>query len=450
MKRNETVEPLEREMILAGFTYFLQFIDHDLTFDTMPLARAHPYAERLPNLRTPFLNLDQLYGGGPTCSPFLYRNQRSPGNERFLIGRTVKPDGSPGEEEDLPRNSEGIALVGDPRQDENLIIAQLHVTFLKCHNAIMDRLKDIPSAGPAKATPFEQARRLLTWYYQQGAVGIVRELVDEEMFEATYARLFARRYEISDFRIPIEFSVAAFRFGHSIVRDGYDYNRAHKNEKRATLEQLLRQTGMGGGTKPSLPDDWVIELDRFFDFQSPALNNARKFSTKIAGALYQLHPGTVRLFNAPPVSAQQPSEKPPCELPVENAEFILPIRTLWRGARMGLPSGQEVAQTLCLPTMLGNAEIAEGLIAAGMDSEALGRNRLHEDTPLWYYILKEAESVSLGKGRRLGPVGGWIVAETILGALRADPNSYLSINPAWKPPPGLLPYHLNILRRLFR
>jgi hypothetical protein len=430
-------------MVLAGETYFAQFIDHDITFDVTPLDAAHPYAERIPNFRSPFLNLDQLYGGGPSISPFLYRHGRKPGEEEFLIGKTIKPNGDEGTENDLPRNPKGIALVGDPRQDENLIIAQVHVTFLKFHNLIMKGLKsgDLRSAGPAGATLFDQARRLLTWYYQQSAVNLIADLVDKHVFRRSRVRWAGKgTCGNPSFRIPIEFSAAAFRFGHSIVRDSYNYNRAHKDEHAATLTQLLRQTGMGGGIQPSLPEEWVIELHRFFYLGSPALNNARKFSTKIASALYQLHPSTVKIFNAPINKEESPS-RISCNPDLEDVDMILPVRNLWRGARMGLPSGQDIAKALKIKDPLISRDIA-----GGDNGAVLEEHGFDEDTPLWYYILKEAEI--LGTGRRLGPVGSWIVTETIFGALHSDPNSYLSIDPSWQKPSNLLPPDIDILAHI--
>src|SRR5215472_2917916 len=159
-------------------------MDHALTFDITPLKRAHPCEDRIQNFRTPFLDMDFLYGGGPTVSPFLYDQMSIPGEERFLIGKTRNGDGKEGPDDDLPRNPRGIALVGDPRQDENLIVAQIHVYFLKWHNYILTNLVDRVSVGPAGATRFEQARRLLTWTYQKKlAVDFVAAFVDQDVFK---------------------------------------------------------------------------------------------------------------------------------------------------------------------------------------------------------------------------------------------------------------------------
>lgn len=160
--------------MVAGYTYLGQFIDHDLTLDITPLDRVTPDLANTTNFRTPFLDLEHIYGGGPSVSRFLYRRRgsdSSEGAERFLLGATIPsdvPDGRlPSSCNDLPRNSQGIALVGDSRQDENLILAQLHVAFLKLHNLVLDRPELLGASPDYDIKPvFEAARRVVTWHYQ--------------------------------------------------------------------------------------------------------------------------------------------------------------------------------------------------------------------------------------------------------------------------------------------
>lgn len=402
----------------AGYTYLGQFIDHDLTLDLTPLDDAHSCVERIPNFRSPFLDLDHLYGGGPNLSPFLYRNeQKDRGEEHFLIG----PDRKNGLEYDLPRNSEGIALVGDARDDENLIIAQLHVVFLKYHNSLIDELKkgsssSIQNAGPAGATLFEQARRLVTWHYQYLVINeFLWALIDSKVFESLeLERVVPAASKFGSFRIPIEFSAAAFRFGHSMVRNKYPFNTAHDE---VSLDDLLVHTGVGGQAAPFLPPDWVIDWPRFFQINRPP-RPARKIDTGIAKALHTLEHPTLKLFSAAKPGAD---DTPP--------DKVLPVRTLRRGARMGLPSGQDVAKALRLKP-LEPQEIAPD---NGPHTKTLRSYGFDKNTPLWYYVLKEAELRHLGNGIRLGPVGSRIVADVILGAVCEDPNSYLSVDPTWKP-----------------
>jgi Animal haem peroxidase len=400
----------------VGYTYLGQFIDHDLTLDLTALNDAHPCVGQIPNFRSPLLDLDQLYGGGPNLSPFLYRNEhRDRGEERFLIG----PDRKNGLEYDLPRNSEGIALVGDARDDENLIIAQLHVAFLKYHNCLIDELKkgsgsSIQSAGPAGATLFEQARRLVTWHYQYLVINeFLAALIDPNVFASLQLeQIVPALSKFGPFRISIEFSAAAFRFGHSMVRNEYPFNTAHEV---VALEDLLAHTGIGGQARPFLPPDWVIDWPRFFIINRPP-KPARKIDTKIASALHRLEHPTLKLFSAArPGADDTPADK------------VLPVRTLWRGARMGLPSGQDVAKALHLKPLEPD-EIAPD---NGLHTKTLRSYGFDKNTPLWYYILKEAELRQ--NGIRLGLVGSRIVADVILGAVHEDPSSYLSVDPAWKP-----------------
>jgi Animal haem peroxidase len=411
-------------IVPAGYTYLGQFIDHDLTFDVTSLAFAHPCAESIVNHRSPFLDLDHLYGGGPTVSKFLYHNNPSDRDkERFLIG----PDAKNGLEYDLPRNHEGIALVGDPRNDENLIIAQLHVAFLKFHNRLLHELEkgsgsSIQTAGPAGATFFEQARRLVTWHYQYIVLNdFLRKLLDLKVYQSLeLERMLPAPNDFRSFRIPIEFSAAAFRFGHSMVRNKYPYNTP---QGEVSLSDLLAHTGVGGDAVPALPPDWIINWCKFFPIDTVP-RRSRAIDTGIANALHSLDPRTVRLFNAS--TSSEPSRRTPSDKTPPYQ--VLPVTTLWRGARMGLPSGQDVARAMGLKP-LGNDDVAPD---NALHTETLRCFGFDKDTPLWYYILKEAEL--LGGGQRLGPVGSRIVANVIVGALRADPNSYLSVDPAWKPP----------------
>jgi hypothetical protein len=411
-------DPTGEGSLPAGLTYFGQFIDHDLTLDLTPLDYAHPFAEQTPNYRTPFLDLDHVYAGGPDLSPFLYEMKGAPGNERFLIGRTITKEGQTklGSLNDLPRNSNGIALVGDARQDENLILAQLHVAFLKFHNFVMDQLEanSLEAVGPANGTRFEQARRIVIWTYQYIIYNdFLARLINAETFEEIKASSDAG-CDASVFSIPLEFSVAAFRFGHSIVRDIYPYNTAHDP---ATLLELIQQTGVGRGAMPALREEWVIDWTHFFYLRNRP-HDGRKIDTTVAKTLHDLPLGTVELYKM-----SRPNH-PGHVVPPKNK---LPVRTLWRGVRVGLPSGQDVAKVLVQPS----DRLTPGQILAGRHSKIIRRHKFEKDTPLWYYILKEAEA--LKQGSELGPVGSQLVGSVIVRALRLDPNSYLSIDPGWKP-----------------
>jgi hypothetical protein len=417
--RDSSGKQLERPP--AGYTYLGQFIDHDLTLDLTPLEGAQPDETKTQNFRTPLLDLDHVYGGGPNLSPYLYKKHGtdSPeGAERFLIGTTEKKGDRKPLEDDLPRNSQGIALTADPRQDENVILAQLHVAFLKLHNLVIRDSKLLETYRNS-GSDFVAAQRLVKWHYQW----VVRKdfletIVDLKTVDLVRIEKAKRQSPPVDFKIPIEFSAAAFRFGHSMVRDEYDYNQANPN---AQLKELLDHT------RAPLPAEWIISWNHFFLLPNAAhLNSAQGIDTKIAAGLYGLDVAkTIRPFSAPmpEMSSQPAGEHHGVQI---EKEHRLPVRTLWRGAKMGLPSGQEVAKRLAIKP-LTSAQLAKGL-----DAAILKKHPFHEDAPLWYYILREAE-LSDHKGARLGPVGSHIVADVIIGALAADPDSYLSAPLEWKP-----------------
>jgi hypothetical protein len=417
----------ENGSIAAGYTYFGQFIDHDLTLDITPLDQVTSDITQVRNFRSPFLDLEHLYGGGPSVAPFLYRKQGpdSPkGAERFLLGATTPSSVSTCN--DLPRNPQGIALVGDARQDENLVIAQLHVAFLKLHNFVInDRnlLKPYLDAG----SDFAAAQRLVTWHYQWLVRNdFLKTILDPDVFKyldsPDYKPLF--QWSKKGFQIPVEFSAAAFRFGHSMVRNDYFHNDNHLEAK--LVDDLFQRTGFGKAGNVPLPQEWVADWIRFFPFPSPHAfdaQRARRIDTNIADGLFHLLPSQVRAFSMAPTSKAAFAPDPP----------ELPLRTLLRGSRMGLPSGEriapEVGRQMRRVRLARNDEITRG---AGGPVLTDPKKGLRGNTPLWYYVLKEAEI--LHEGGRLGPVGSRIVGDVIVAALAADPKSYLRVaGPKWQP-----------------
>lgn len=405
----------------AGYTYFGQFIDHDLTLDLSPLENPSSDADTIPNFRTPFLDLDQVYGGGPALSPFLYERvvtRQDRGCERFLIGKT---SGGLPRYEDLPRNPQGVALAGDPRQEENLVLAQLHVAFLKLHNLVIGdeaMLTSSPHYRRQAESDFAAARRAVSWHYQWLVRNdYLNKILHHDVFKELPALEKTKLGAKTPFQIPIEFSVAAFRFGHSMVRDEYMFNATQDAAHGGSvhLQDLLDQTGSTQGFL-ALPTDWVIDWDRFFGAGSSS-NKAQKIDTKISSGLYYLGVKTTKQFSV--------ISRP------ENTESALPARTLLRGARMRLPTGQKVAEDLNVN------RLERRQILAGEDKKLLTQYHFDTDTPLWFYILKESEVNNYQKPYdRLGRVGSWIVADVIIGALAADPSSYLHADPKlgkWEP-----------------
>ena len=408
--------------------YFGQFVDHDVTFDTTPLSQQNvdPYATK--NFRTPCLDLDSIYAEGPSVSPHLYARDPTPPfkiSNKFLIGRTEQSSDESGRAiqplpNDLPRNQVGRALIGDERNDENLLVAQIHLAFLKFHNKVVD-LVDRNKRKWSDRDKFDEVRRIVTWHYQWIVLhDWLKKLTEPGTVESILQagrRFF--QYPSRPF-MPVEFSAAAYRMGHSMVREEYDHNRVFNPEQgalaRATFDFMFKFTGKSGeiigehassqgGGFAALPSNWVIDWRRFFeiDGQQPphGVNKSRALDPFIAESLYSL-PG-------------EPSGR----------SANLAFRNLKRGVNLRLPSGQAIAAAM------GIYPIRSADIATGPDGDVAAQHGLHEETPLWYYILKEAQVMH--GGRHMGPVGSTIVAETVVGILQGDENSFLRRRTDWRP-----------------
>jgi hypothetical protein len=356
----------------AGWPFFGQYVAHDLTADRSPL-REHADLDALRNMRSPRANLESLYGGGPVGSPYLYRLNDP--------AKLLENDG------DLPRNQEGIALIGDPRNDVHAFMSQMQLRFIEAHNLIVDRLRE---DGVEESELFDEARRALTWHYQWAIADdflpllVGQELVDELLAEG------ARFYRAEDGPyIPVEFADAAYRYGHSQIR------------------QLYRLQP-GGPLYPVFPDligfcpigDRRVDWSLLFDVPgSPPAQRAKPMDGVLPRSLIQL-PQTITGAVA------------------DEAYRSLATRDLERGQGTGLPSGEAVARAI------GVEPLAE-------DELELRDHGWEGETPLWLYILRE--SAARHGGDRLGEVGGRIVGEVLVEIIRRDPESFLAVDPAWTP-----------------
>ena len=367
----------------AGFTYLAQFIDHDLTFDPTPFTDRERDPHALVNFRTPRFDLDSVYGLGPEVQPYLYDWDSEPPGARLLVGCNPR-DGT----EDLPRNQQEQALIGDPRNDENRIVAQLHLLFIRFHNALVDRLAG--QRTPADEQ-FEDARRIVRRHYQWIVVhDFLPRVVGPRMAATVLAGREFFRWRDKPF-MPFEFSGAAYRFGHSMVRDRYGLKRLPAT---GTGPQGIPFGDLGGGR--ALTREHVIDWERFFELGAPrGLQPSFAIDTALAKPLFELPHGEPKLAR----------------------------RNLLRGLKLRLPSGQEVAHALGAP-VLEPEELQ-------IDEKVGPRDVLLRSTPLWYYVLCEAEVRA--RGKHLGPVGGRIVGEVLAGLLEGDPDSYLKAEPGWEP-----------------
>ncbi|GAB2461239.1 peroxidase family protein [Jatrophihabitans fulvus] len=436
---NTSTLPSGELRLPAGYTYFGQFVDHDITFDPVSSLARQDDVDALVDFRTPRFDLDSVYGRGPSDQPYLYETD----GVRLALGNTVAPDpkfAGP----DLPRAASGRAIIGDPRNDENLIVSQLQSTVLRFHNAVVAATKvQHPTLSPSDL--FKFAQQQVRWHYQWVVVhdylarlvgeGVVESILGTSSYAAPGGTGTTVRPDLRFYRwrnqpfMPVEFSVAAYRFGHSMVRPSYDINDVAKTNPPVSgvhrIPVFTQQTGELqnlNGFRP-LPPFWGVQW-KFFLPVDGASGGLPQPSYKIDSTL--AHP-----LGALPRSVAEPELVSPGRAP--SVAQILAARNLLRGKRLGLPGGQDVARAMGITPLtedeLYGADPAREI--EGKDLSASARADLEGRAPLWYYVLREAEVLT--GGAHLGPVGGRIVAETLIGLLAADPMGYLQVDPLWRP-----------------
>lgn len=378
----------------SGFTFLGQFIDHDLTMDRETLGNQLADPEGATNFRSPMLNLDSLYNA-------VQPDGVSPGAVRE--GAKLKLEVNLNGVLDLPRNPDGTAMLGDPRNEENLLICQLHIAVIRFHNRLVD-----------EGMTFEEARQTTTWHYQwvvmhdflprmAGQERVDRVIEEKPGKKPKVRTSFFKAKNPNRLFTPLEFSVAAFRFGHTQVRNNYNPNL----QIRVAIQQPVAGPGNLNGFRP-IPATHVMDFRNFFHFADspnppvpPLFNSTRLMDAVISPNLMNL---------------------PAASLPSSPARTSLPARNLERGVQVGLPSGQAVARAIGAP-VLDNSVLAPGaavLADPGFAGEA----------PLWYYLL--AESAVTEGSIRLGAVGATIIAETLASVMDADRTSYFQAN-GWQP-----------------
>ena len=363
--------------IPAGWPFFGQFIAHDITHDRLPLQEREDVG-KLHNFRKPRLDLECIYGAGPVGQPYLYDVHDS---DKLLIGRNQDPIG------DLPRNEQGLALIGDARNDTHLFISQLHLAFLHFHNHVVDKLRG-DRVKPDEV--FERAARLVRWHYQWI---VLHEFLPLSVGEDLVAELLEDGPKLCRFEgrafIPVEFSDGAYRFGHAQIRSNYDVNS--KVRGVPIFPNLV-------GICPITPERQV-KWKLLFQFENAKPPQAsRRIGPRLVPALMRLPEALVGQTVRPEFSS-------------------LASRDLFRGHAVELPSGEAIARALgfepCTATELKTAD-----------------GNWSGETPLWLYTLAEAEVQQ--NGERLGEVGGRIVGEVIYELLRQDRTSFLN-SPGWRP-----------------
>lgn len=432
----------EESRIPAAYTYFGQFIDHDITktaidpsisgpnesdvllqddFRPIPLAEIGQF---VTNMRSPVLDLDSVYEG-------LAELAQEP-DGKMVLGE-VSPSGfgpivTADKLHDLPRRpliqnptpdqleADRQALIGDPRNDENLLVAQLHVGILRSHNALMRRGLDK-----------EAARTAIRRRYQWAALHDFLPRICDPAVVGDVVRNGPRFWKAgapAELFMPLEFSAAAYRFGHSMIRAEYSHNATFSPEgpARATFNFLFTFTALSGDISPgagpssqfpTLPDNWIIEWPRFFSPKGApgeaGLNPARRIDTRLTPDLGELRDIVGR--------------------PVSGVLGQLAARNLLRGYLLGLPTGQAIARHIGVTPLDANTIAAAVLPAARADIEKAG---LLQQTPLWFYILAEAGDAAGPNGQHLGPVGSRIVAETFWNLIRHARDSVIADPPTEK------------------
>lgn len=425
----DNIDDEENPGIDAGYTYFGQFIDHDLTFDPASSLQKQNDPDGLIDFRTPRFDLDNLYGRGPDDQPYLYADD----GIHLLLGEALTGNEKDPNAKGVARNNGNPkrAIIGDPRNDENVIVSQLQAAFIRFHNLVADIL-----LAHNPHTPFKKIQKIVRWHYQWLVLhdflptitgkaivaNILPHLAMGRSIQEEQPKFRAYHWKKNPF-IPVEFSVAAYRFGHSMVRPFYRLNPGVKK----TIFAADGDNSLNGFR--DFPHNWAIDFDLFFDpggasrTGTTRIQKAYKIDSSLVNPLGDLLAAKI----------------------VPGAPASLAERNLIRGMEFGLPSGQAVAR------YLGEPVIPDDLLRVG---KANGDSQPDPETgkivnvlltdiapefsgnaPLWYYILAEAQAQYENPNSeiRLGPVGGRIVAEVFIGLMIGDHHSFLSQHADWQP-----------------
>lgn len=477
--------------IPAGYTYLGQFIDHDITFDPASSMQKRNDPEALVDFRTPALDLDCLYGRGPEDQPYMYKDD----GVSFLLGAPLTRAGASSKAADLPRstpqpNDSGArrAIIGDKRNDENVIVSQLQGVFLRFHNAIAARL-DKPT--------FAQVQRLVRWHYQwvvlydflprivnsktyKEVLRHLKNVPEHELVHGVQTKHVTHAHDVgaegqspelkfyhwrNDPFMPIEFSAAAYRFGHSMVRPIYRLSQELKSggltgDGRRAIFAGVPGAGLNGFD--GFPSEWALDWSLYFEIKNK-LGAPATGPDRVQPA-YKIDPSLVNPLAFLPEFSGLPVDNDGNLTPHPGQLPNLALRNLLRGKAMELPSGQDVAMAMGIKP-LTNRELRVGKAAFGdlddnpsiqdlIDAAAKqGRvSSFERGAPLWFYVLAEAladwtRAVKAHKAAhpqateeqldaipvRLGAVGGRIVMEVLVGLLLGDPHSFLVQDPLWTP-----------------
>ena len=405
--------PKRTTSVPVGQVFFGQFVDHDITLDTESSLSSVSEPGDVENVRTPTLDLDCIYGSGPEAHPFLYHAAGDFAGVKLLAGADGTAVSQPANlaREDLTRSSQGTAIIGDPRNDENRIISQLQLAMIRFHNKVADHVDALDAEALEGKSVFEKTRELVTWHYQWVVIYDFLTHMCGNFVVNDILGNGRKHYCPSGGKpfIPVEFSVAAYRFGHSMIPQKIQI-------QKGKAAQDLFGTALGNGFSPLSDPKAVVDWRELVETSTPrGVQKAEKLDRKLA----------TRLLELPFITDPQDVAS-------------LASRNLLRGQAFQLPSGEQVARALARP----DSEISA--VSQAARTVASPAADLSPGTPLWFYILVEAEKVGrqatetkFEKREGLGPVGARIVAETLIGLIELDRRSFLGSNRNWHPANGV-------------
>jgi hypothetical protein len=419
--------------IPAGFTYLGQFIAHDMSHLAPTSA-----ADVTPS---PSLDLDVLYGAG-FYDPLLYMDRETGSLLARRVFATPLPEGEKlahGETLcgfDVPRNGEGVARIPDQRNDDNLLVSQIHALWLQVHNHFCAGLDD-PLMQPRER--FEVARKLTTALYQAIILeDFLPQILEPFVYKtvigpADYQPLIVLPESLQNLGIPVEVAAAAFRFGHSMVLPSYNINQ-RQTKARRNLQDFFIMTGRFGlNGHGSVPAHWLPDWSLFF-----AISDDTPDQFNCADLIK-------------PVTNQNLKD-------FDDFKEPLPLRTLKRGNAWRLPSGQQVARAVRRalvaagsplgkvisaydnPELFREAQYVHGTVKQA-EMSILLRPEFRDNTPLWYFLLAEdwlEHPGNFRRGNHLGTIGSILVAETLLGLIKNSTFSIRHLPDGWKQHPVLL------------
>ncbi len=422
--------------IPAGYIFFSQFVDHDITLDTTSGLRDIPKSDPaediarikdLPNIRSASLDLDCVYGFGPEGSPHIYDSAR-PGR------LAINPNGY-----DLARSPSGVALIGDPRNDENIFISQIHLLFHRFHNKLYN---DRVHASTVRSR-FEEAQTQTRYHYQWLVLfDLLKRLCDPEVYKFAVPKIldpncsgdFPYFYKLDSHKkltMPVEFSVAAYRVGHTLVRSLYAVN-----EQNLDIELFDERFGTEGFS--TYPESLIVDWRYMLPVDKAIVPRMCKAVDTLLADEIQSMPDAV-------VNSNNPNDK------------ALAFRNLMRGNALSLPSGQAIATALSqqgYPVNPVDLKLDVDTIQVEGDNRRTkeawkrldsldenGISPLRANTPLFYYILRESQVQNPNGGLRLGKVGSAILMEVFGGMLKNGPNSFVKNEPDWNPDPQVSKEH---------